>query len=168
MALPKKIKNFILFNEGNSYLGEVPEVQLPKLSRKTEDYRAGGMGGPVKLDFGMEGIELEWTAAGYLRDVFAQWGTLKHDGVMLRFTGAAQAEDEAVMAIEVIARGRHTEIDPGKSKAGDNTEIKIKTALSYYKLSIDGQAVIEIDLVNLVEVVDGVDRLQAIRQALGI
>ncbi|PZP30451.1 MAG: phage major tail tube protein [Roseateles depolymerans] len=168
MALPKKLKNFILFNDGRGYLGEVPEVQLPKLSRKTEDYRAGGMSGPIKLDNGMEGLELEWTAAGYLREVFAQFGTLKHDGVALRFTGACQAEDEAVMAIEVVARGRHIEIDPGKAKPGDNTEMKVKTALSYYKLSIDGKPVIEVDLVNMVEVVDGVDRLAEIRKALGI
>lgn len=168
MALPKKLKNFILFNDGAAYLGEVPEVTPPKLTRKTEDYRSGGMGGPVKLDQGMEAIELEWTAAGYLREVFAQFGTLKHDGVMLRFTGAAQAEDEEVMAIEIVARGRHTEIDFGKAKAGDNTEIKIKTALSYYKLSINGSPVIEIDLVNMVEIVDGNDRLAAIRAALGI
>lgn len=169
MALPKKLKNFILFNNGNSYLGEVPEVSPPKLGRKTEDYRAGGMAGPIKLDQGMEGLEMEWTAAGYLRDVFAQWGVLKHDGVMLRFAGALQADDtEEAVAVEIVARGRHTEIDFGKAKAGDNTEIKIKTSLSYYKLSVGGQAVIEIDLVNMVEVVDGVDRLQSIRQALGI
>ncbi len=168
MALPKKLKNFILFNDGRGYLGETPEVVPPKLTRKTEDYRSGGMNGPIKLDQGMEGMELEWTAAGYLREVFAQWGILKHDGVALRFTGACQAEDAAVMAIEIVARGRHTEIDSGKAKAGDNTEIKIKTSLSYYKLSVDGQPVIEIDFVNLVEIVDGVDRLAEIRKALGI
>ena len=63
MGLPRKIKNFTLFNEGLSYLGEVDEVTLPKLTRKTEDWRAGGMGGPIKADFGMEGLELEWAPA---------------------------------------------------------------------------------------------------------
>ena len=67
MGLPRKIKNFTLFNEGLSYLGEVDEVTLPKLTRKTEDWRAGGMGGPIKADFGMEGLELEWKAGGILR-----------------------------------------------------------------------------------------------------
>ena len=41
MSLPKKLKNFVLFNDGNAYLGEVPEVTLPKLVTKMEDYRAG-------------------------------------------------------------------------------------------------------------------------------
>ncbi len=169
MALPKKLKNFALFNDGNSYLGEVPEVTLPKLTRKTDDYRAGGMGGSIKLDFGMEGLEAEWTAAGYLRDMLAQWGVLKHDGVMLRFAGALQADDsESVVALEVIMRGRHTEVDFGKAEAGSKTEIKVKTALTYYKVSINGAPVIEIDLVNMIEMVNGADRLQAVRQALGV
>lgn len=169
MALPRKLKNFLLFNAGAAYLGEVPELTLPKLARKLEDYRAGGMGGPVKTDFGMEALEFEWTAAGYLKDVFKQFGVLKVDGVQLRMTGALQADDsETADAVEVVMRGRHAEIDFGKAKAGDATELKIKSALSYYKLSINGEPLIEIDLVNMIEVVGGIDRYAAIRTALGI
>lgn len=169
MALPKKLKNFLLFNDGVRYLGEIDEITLPKLTRKTEDHRAGGMNGPVKLDHGMEGMELEWTAAGYLRDVFAQWGTLQHDGILLRFAGALQAEDaEVAEPVEIVVRGRHTEIDPGKAKAGDKTELKIKTAISYYKLSMNGSTVIEIDFVNMIEIVDGRDLMASVRLALGV
>jgi P2 family phage contractile tail tube protein len=169
MSLPRKLKNFLLFNDGIGYLGEVPEVSLPKLSRKTEEYRAGGMNGPVMLDQGMDKLELQWTAAGYLRTAFAQWGVLEHDGVMLRFAGALQADDAAgVSSIELVVRGRHTEIDPGTSKAGDNTQIKFTTACSYYLLSMDGLPLIEIDFVNMIEVVNGVDRLADVRAALGI
>ena len=64
MGLPRKIKNFATFVDGISYLGEMPEVALPKLARKMDDYRSGGMNAPVKADFGMEGMEAELTAAG--------------------------------------------------------------------------------------------------------
>lgn len=169
MGLPRKIKNFALFNEGLSYLGEVDEVTLPKLTRKTEDWQAGGMAGPIKADMGMEGLELEWKAGGILRDVLTQWGAIKHDAVGLRFAAALQSDDsEEVQALEVVVRGRHTEIDQGKAKAGDKTEFTVKSALSYYKLSIDNEVLIEIDLVNMVEVVDGIDRLEGVRNALGV
>lgn len=169
MSLPRKLKNFTLFNDGRAYLGEVPEVTLPKLTRKTEDYRAGGMNGPIKEDLGMEGLELQWTAAGYLRDLFGQWGAARHDALLLRFAGALQdAGTGNVGALEIVVRGRHTEIDPGTSKAGDLTEIKVTSALSYYKLSIDGSTVIEIDLVNMVEYVDGRDLMADIRAAIGL
>lgn len=169
MSLPRKLKNFTLFNDGRAYLGEVPEVTLPKLTRKTEDYRGGGMNGPVKEDLGMEGLELQWRAAGYLRDLFAQWGATAVDAVLLRFAGALQDSSTGnVSALEVVVRGRHTEIDSGTAKAGDLTEIKVTSALSYYKLSIDGVTVIEIDLVNMIEIVNGEDLLADIRAAMGI
>lgn len=169
MALPRKLKNFMLFNDGNAYQGEVPELVPPKLTRKMEDYRGGGMGGPVKSDMGMEAITLEWTAAGYLVDTLNQWGALKHDAVMLRFAGALQADDdEKVIPVEIVARGRHSEIDFGTAKAGEKTEKKIKTEISYYKLSIEGAVVIEIDLVNMKEMVNGVDLMEGVRSALGI
>ena len=54
------------------------------------------------------------------------------------------------------------------AKAGDKTEIKYKLAVSYYRLSINGQVLIEIHPVNFVEVVNGIDRLAQVRAALGI
>ena len=169
MGLPRSLKNFATFVDGTSYVGEMPEVGLPKLTRKMEKYRSGGMNSEVQLDFGMEGMEAELTAAGYMKDLFNSWGTLRHDGVLLRFAGALQSDDsESVDTLEVVMRGRLQEIDPGKAKAGDKTEIKLKAALSYYKLSINGQVQIEIDAVNMVEVVNGIDRLSQVRAALGI
>ena len=169
MGLPSKLKNFVLFNDGTSHAGEVSEVNLPKLTRKMEDYRSGGMNAPVKLDYGMEAMEMEWTAAGYMKELFTQWGTLRHDGVLLRFAGALQADDsEGVDSLEVVVRGRHSEIDPGAAKAGEGTAIKIKSAISYYKLTMNGETLIEIDAVNMVEMVGGVDRLAEVRQALGL
>ncbi|MBJ9626117.1 phage major tail tube protein, partial [Burkholderia multivorans] len=34
MALPSKLKNFNVFEDGTSFVGEVTEIQLPKLTRK--------------------------------------------------------------------------------------------------------------------------------------
>lgn len=169
MGLPRKLKNFALFNDGIAYVGEVDEVTLPKLSRKMEDWRGGGMNGSVKADFGLEPITLEWKAGGILREPLEQFGALKHDKVLLRFAGALQADDsETVQSLEVVVRGRHSELDFGNAKAGDKTEFKVKTEASYYKLSIDGATVIEIDVVNMVEVVNGVDLLADVRAAIGI
>lgn len=169
MGLPATLKNLNLFNDGLSYLGQVPELTPPTLGRDFEDYRGGGMNGPVKLDRGMKGIEMEWTGAAMLRDVFRQFGIAQVDGVQLRFAGAYQADDTgAVDAVEIVVRGRHEEIAPGGAKPADNTELKIKTACSYYKLTINGEVLIEIDLLNMVEIVGGVDRLAEQRAAIGL
>lgn len=169
MALPRKLKNLNLFNDGESYIGQVQELTLPTLTRSMEEYRGGGMSGPVKIDNGQEAIELEWTLGGLIKSALDQYAVTKHDGVQLRFAGAYQRDDTgAVDAVEVVVRGRHEEIDFGTAKAGDNTELKIKTACSYYKLTINGGTVIEIDFLNMIENVNGVDRLAEQKRAIGL
>lgn len=169
MGLPAKLKNMNLFNDGVSYIGLVPEVTLPKLTRSMEEYRAGGMDSPIKVDMGGEAMELEWKAGGIIVHAIRQYGATTHDAVMLRFAGAYQSDDSgAVMPVEVVVRGRHEEIDMGSAKPGDDTEHTVKTTLSYYKLVINGRTEIEIDVLNMIFIVNGVDRLAAQRAAVGL
>ncbi len=169
MALPRKLKNMNLFNDGNSYMGQVTEITLPKLKRKMEEYRAGGMIGPVQIDLGLEALEIEWTCGGLMHDVLAQYGAANFDGVALRFAGAYQREDNAAVdAVEIAMRGRHQEIDLGTVKIGDDTTFKVTSALSYYKLTINGKILIEIDCANCIENINGSDRLTNVRRAIGL
>lgn len=171
MGLPSKLKNMNLFNEGESYLGEIKTVVLPKLGRKTEDYRGGGMNGTVKTDMGMSdyGLVLESTFGGLDLLTLRQYGMEKIDGVYMRFTGAYQRDDTGeVDAVEVVVRGRHEEIDGGDSEPGEDTEHKVVTNCVYYKLTVNGKVEIEIDILGFKEVIDGVDRLAKQRNALGI
>lgn len=168
MAMPRKLKNMNLFNDGESYLGQATEVKLPTLTRAMEEYRGGGMSGPVDVDFGNEKIELEWKCGGLMRSTLRQYGVTRHDGVQLRFAGAYQRDDTGgVDSVEVVVRGRHSEIDPGTAKVGEDTEFSVKTSCSYYKLTINGVTDIEIDFVNMIEIVGGVDRLAEQRRAIG-
>ena len=73
-----------------------------------------------------------------------------------------------MIACEVVLRGRISEIDPGSAKQGDNTQVKFSFKPTYYKLVWDGADLIEIDTVNMVEKVSGVDRLAEQRAALGL
>lgn len=169
MSLPRKLKNFNLFNDGRSYMGEVTEVTLPKLTAKMEEYRAAGMDAPVDVDLGMEKLTMEWTCGGYVKQVLEQFGALDHDGVILRFAGALQADDvREVVPLEVVVRGRHSEVDLGSSKPGDDTEIKVNTSISYYKVSMAGETVIEIDIMNMVKIINGNDLMSDFRMALGL
>lgn len=169
MGMPSTLKNFNLFNEGQSYMGVIAEVALPKLGRKLEAWRGGGMDSEAKIDIGGQPLEIEMSCGGIIKQVFKQFGITKMDGVMLRFAGAYQRDDTGeVDAVEVVVRGRHEEIDMGKAKPGDKTDFKVKSALTYYKLTINGTVEIEIDNLNFVFIVDGVDRLAEQRKAIGL
>jgi P2 family phage contractile tail tube protein len=169
MGMPSKLKGFNIFNDGNNYQGQVAEVVLPKLTKKMEEWKGSGMNGPIKYDMGQEAMVLEWTIGGLMRGVLDQWGVTTHNGVMVRFAGGYQSPDSGTVdAVEVVVRGRHSEIEMGTAKPGEDTAIKIVTEVSYYKLTINGQDVIEIDLIGMVEKVNGTDRLADLRQAIGL
>lgn len=168
MGFPAKLKDMNFFEDGDSFKGQVPEVTLPKLALKLEDYRAGGMAGPVQIDFGLEKIELEFKAGGLVRGFFRQFGAVAIDGKLNRFAGAYQDDSTgAVVALECITRGRTSEIDMGTSKPGDDTEQTFKTACSYYKLVVDGEVWCEIDMIAGIFIVFGNDRRAEIRAAIG-
>lgn len=171
MAMPRKLKNMMLFNDGHSYLGVAKSVTLPALGRKMEAFRGAGMNGPVKADLGMsdDGIQLEWSLGGLDLTVLKQFGAVGAAAVPLRFTGSYQQDDTGEeTAVEIVVRGRHESIEMGEAAAGEDTEHKITTAGSYYKLIVDGETLIEIDLLNFIEIVGGEDRLAKQRAALGI
>ena len=171
MALPKKLKHFNLFNDSNLYGGIAKTVTLPKLGRKMEAYRGGGMDGPAKADLGFsdDGIVLEWTLGGWDLVALRQFGAVRADGVMLRFAGSVQRDDDGgVSAVEIVVRGRHEEIDFGEATPGEDSEHKISTACTYYKLSVDGEVITEIDCLNFVFTVDGEDLLAEHRKAIGL
>lgn len=168
MGFPSKLKNMNLFGDGDSYLGTVAEVTVPKLTMKMEDWRGGGMIGPVQIDQGLDKINLEFKLGGVLAGPFRQFGASGHAAMLNRFAGAYQDDDSgAVQAVEVVTRGRISEIDPGNAKPGDDTEHTFKVACSYYKLVVDGVEWIEIDVVSGIFIVFGTDRYAEIRDAIG-
>lgn len=169
MGMPNKLKHFNVFQNGVSYIGKTAELTLPKLSRKMEEYRGGGMVGPVQVDLGQEAMEIEWSLGGLDRDVLKQYGSASADGVMLRFAGAYQDDGSGTWtAVEVVVRGRQKEHDFGNAKAGDDTTHKVTMPLSYYKLSINGEVIIEIDVLNTIQSIGGIDSLADVRKIIGV
>lgn len=169
MGLPRILKNMNLYNEGFGYGGEAKSVTLPTLTRKMEEYRGGGMGAPLMLDMGMEAMELTATLGGPVRDALRQWATNTVDGVYWRFSGSYQQDDSsAVDTVEIIVRGRYSEIEMGDQEVGEPGEFGITMAVAYYKLVWNGRTEIEIDPINMVEIVGGVDRTAELRASAGM
>lgn len=171
MAMPRKLKNMNMFNDANSYQGVAKTVTLPELTRKLEAWRGAGMDGPVKADLGHsdDGIQVEWTLGGLDLIAIRQYGITSASGVPLRWTGAYQRDDDGtVTAVEVIVRGRHETYSFGDAEPGEDTEHTITTTCSYYKLIVDGNVEVEIDLLGMVFIVGGEDRLAEQRRAIGL
>lgn len=168
MGMPNKLKNFNLFGDGNIWKGQIDSVTLPKLTRKVEEWRGGGMHGPVEIDLGLEKLELSFKAGGFLEDAVIAFGGTTIGANQWRFAGAYQDDATgAVVAVEVVVAGRLREFDPGEAKAGDDTEHTHTISCAYYRLSAGGRDLIEIDMPGMVFRVDGRDVVADIRRAIG-
>jgi uncharacterized protein len=169
MALPKKLKDFNLFGNGNNWQGQIPTLTLPELARQTEEYRGGGMDGTVELDMGQQVITFQWTAAGMIAELFNNYGTSIHDAELLRFAGSYESDETGeITPVEIVVRGRHKTIAMGDAEAGGNNQIQTTTSCTYYKLTVAGTEIIEIDVPGMVFRVRGQDRLAERRRALGL
>ncbi|EDK7272043.1 TPA: phage major tail tube protein, partial [Salmonella enterica subsp. enterica serovar Typhi] len=146
-------------------------LTLPKFTRKFEKYRGGGMPGAVDVDMGLDdgALDTEFSIGGTELLLFKQMGKATVDGIQLRFTGSIQRDDTGeVQAVELVVRGRHKEVDSGEWKTGESSSTKVSSTNSYAKLTINGEVLYEVDLVNMVEIVGGVDLMEEHRNALGL
>ncbi|WP_343560428.1 phage major tail tube protein [Kiloniella sp. b19] len=168
--IPQTINKCNLFVDGNSFAGIAKEITLPKVMIKTEDFQGAGMLAPAELEAGLDKLEMAVVFQEYNLEILRQFGTFSPEGALLRWRGAAQREgdDTQVDAVEITTRGRLKELDFGSSKQGENNSLSVTYPLTYFKYDLNGETIIEIDIVNMIFVVDGEDRYAAIRTALGI
>lgn len=166
--IPQTLTNLNLFVDGRGYAAKVMEIQLPKLKRKTEAYRAGGMDAEIDMPVGLEKLEGGFTLSGIDREALSFFGI--GDGTQFngRFHGSMRDQKGAVVAVIVTWRGLLTEVDMGSWKPGDKSETKYTATLSYYKLEVGPVVVYEIDPVNSTRIIDGTDELAAERAAIGL
>jgi len=167
-TLPKKLKKFTAFVDSNSYLGKVPELEPPKLKLKMEEYRAGAMDAPIKIDMGMESLTATATFAEYTPELHKKFGLLGAVDFPIVFRGAVRMGGAEAEAVIIEMRGDFEELDPGSWKAGDDSTLKVNIAVRYYKLTIGSEEVVEIDVENTIRSIGGVDQLASERSALGL
>jgi P2 family phage contractile tail tube protein len=167
MGLPRKLINLNVYVEGAGYLGRIGEFEQPKLAIATDDWRGGGMLGPVKQDMGLEALEATLTFGGHEVSLIRYFGITAVDGLPIRLVSAYRADDGSPpQAVEIYIGGRFTEIDEGKSKPGEGTEHKYTTPIAYYRRVVDGVEEVEIDMVNGIFRVNGFDRYAEIMAIL--
>ena len=162
------LRNVNLFVDGRGYAGQVDMVQLPKLTVKTEEFRAGGMDGVVELDQGLEKMECTLTTAAIDRTLLERWGVATHALVPLTVRGALQSEDGTVRAAVARLRGHVKEIDFGEWKPGEKVPMKAALGVRYYQFEHGGAVLHEVDVERMIRIVNGVDQLEELRAALAI
>lgn len=167
MSLPQIIRAMNLFADGKGFAGVVEEVTPPKLTIKTEEFKAGGMDAPLELDQGMDKLECNFTIAKYDSDLFKAYGLVPSKMINVTLRGAFEEDGETTEVVMSLS-GSWKELDFGTWKPGEKAALKIAMSLKKYELKIAGEEQVFIDIPNMVRRIAGVDVLEAARVAIGI
>ncbi|AJQ93231.1 phage major tail tube protein [Gynuella sunshinyii] len=162
MLVPKVLKNFNLFIAGQGYAGRIQQITLPKLTLRTEEYRLGGLDTGVKIDMGMEPMECELILSEYDAELIRRFGIPHADMRVINYFGAsngsvellpleirgALSDEDQVMPLKINASGSITELDMGQWQPGQQTQLRLHLSLRYYRLELNQETLIEIDVDN--------------------
>lgn len=165
--IPRVLKNFNSNVDGRGFFGRVDEAVLPVLSEMTDEYRGAGMNGPVDIVMGLEKMESRLTFAEHDAEVYKLFGVQRGNNVPFTLRGAMQRQGEDAIPMVVRIGGRIKQVDPGTWKAGERGACQITIAVNALKIDIDGVNVVDIDLVNGRQIINGVDQYASIRTAIG-
>lgn len=167
----EKLINFSAYLDGTDYLGVV-DVELPNLEALTETIRGAGIAGevdsPVLGHYGSMTVSLNWRTI-----TNPQFKLAKQKSHALDFRGAQQVYDAATgtyesQGVRVSVRGTPKNTNVGTFAVGSPTEGANELEISYIKIEIGGERVLEIDKFNFIAFVDGEDVLESVRQQLGM
>lgn len=63
---------------------------------------------------------------------------------------------------------QHSGVEQGDQKTSENTQTTVNMNCTYYKVIVDGETIIEIDVLNMIEFINGVDMMEKHRRAIGL
>jgi len=158
-----------LYIAGMQRVGSLTEYTGPVLEVITEDFRGGGMDMATPMDMGMAPMAASFTVSEDTA-LLATFG-IKVVGQMVPLFVRAHLEDEETGETKTVIetlRGKITKIDPGTKSSGSYQATTVEMKLSYYSKLDDKILAYEIDPINMVRRINGIDQLATARASLGM
>lgn len=168
-GIPEVLNDYNAYLSGNRLVGTTGEVKLPDLEGLTETVKGCGILGEFETVItGRYGdMEQEIVFNMLSEDVFKMIDTTKAVELVLR--GSQQYTDRAAgnvdqMGMRVVFRGRAKKLSPGDMKQGKAMNGSVTLGLTYIYIELDGSPKFELDKLNSVFKVNGVDLLAKVRK----
>lgn len=165
MAGDNLLKRWAIWVDGIGKAGNAVEYTPPVIEVLTTDFQSGDMDMAVPVDDGMAAMEASWSIAGVDIATLALFGIAQGSSrtVSVRSTYTDRSGNSYELVEELggmITKVERDAMDTG-SQRGKNQKSTMK--LDYYKVTRDGVILIEIDPVNGVRSLNGVDVLEGAR-----
>lgn len=161
------VQGFTIFIDGFGKAGSGEECTLPKLKKKREEFRGGGMLAARKVALGYEALEFDFNLSAFDPQVLSKAGLFTNKDLPFSVRGYMDGDGNAQHTAICQMRGEVSESDAGKWQPGKKSMLAAKADLVAVKLTIDGAVIWDIDIENGVYSVGGSDPYASIRAALG-
>lgn len=162
------VNRFNTYKKGNKLIGVAGELNLPEVTNLTDTMEGAGTGGNMDIPvIGLiEDMEMEVGFMSLCEDIFSVMDPT--ESADLSFNGALQGTDPGTGAIQyqqlaIAIRGIVKKFTGGTLKSGGKMDSRATLGLSYYKITIDGKVMLEIDRFNGVFTINGKDVMAEVR-----
>ena len=162
--------NFAVYYDGEDLVG-LAEVELPNLEAMSEEIKGAGLAGPMKAPvlghFNSLTLSLKW------RNTTDSFIKLAHQKTHELSLYSAQQDyatgtgEYTYRKVSLFVKAIPTTLNLGKLATASATDTTTEFEVIYLKMEIDDKERIELDKLNYIFKVDGVDYLAGVRSALG-
>lgn len=165
-----KLTNANVYINGNNYLGRCEEVDLPDVAFKMSEHKALGLTGTLEFPSGIEKLEARLKFSSLYPEVAKiAANPYKAANLQLRANLETYSGNGLVDQREVVCflQGSFNKFPAGKFKSQENAEFEATMSVTYLKLVVAGETLYEIDVMQNIYKVGGVDILAEYRQNVG-
>lgn len=167
--LPDKLNNFNVYDGKTKLVGVSSEITLPSFDPLTDTLSVAGMAGEIESEvigsFGSMKLEIPFVnLSGSFFEFAASTNPVVIRGSMEIFNTQTQTKDSRQITITV--KGRTLNINPGNLKKGGKGEPKITKEITYIKIVINNETQLELDKLNSIFIMGGVDLLAKVRSQI--
>lgn len=166
-----KIFNANIYVDGtNALLGRAKEITLPEVAVKTEEHVGLGMIGALELPTGLSVMTTKIKWAGWYADQLVL-GANPFEAHKLQVRAPQESYEaggrvaEVPLVANLTVRWKKTPLGVFAAQTGQEPEDELTT--TYCRVVLGGRELVEIDVIENVWRVDGVDVLERYNKALG-
>ena len=165
MAGDNLLSRWAIWVDGIGKAGNAKEYTPPVLEVLTSDFQAGDMDMPVPVDEGMAAMESSFSIFGVDVTILPLFGLRQGERATVSVRSTyTDLEGNSYDLVEQLS-GMISKIERDTQDTGSQRDkaMKVTMKLNYYKVVRSGVVLIEIDPINHVRKLGGVDMLEGIR-----
>lgn len=168
--MDQMVTNFAVYEDATEYLG-IAEVEFPEIGFLTEELSGAGMSGKIEaIVIGhLEAMTVTYSF-NTVSDAAIKLTEPRVHNIDCRVAQQTQNNRTGQVkqeAVKHIMRTMPKKFKPGKGAIATPAEASGEHACYYYAMYKNGVRKIELDPVNFICFINGVDYLEAVRRALG-